>query len=744
MVEFAFLNRLLYREAGERPFSFLEREAGPEERPFDFSFLQRETGAEEATLDFSFLQREMGEPQAAQRFSFLIRQMEEPEQIVQLPFLFRIMEPDHPLVMFSFLIRKITAEQGLCAFLPPQKAAWKRRTTHLLRLYRMWEAEIRRSTADLVRKDKGAYQKEKEETLVRTIRAYQFGVPAVLTPMAQELYSHPSLNLALISVPHRAGVFQASQPLLRSILHPACVHMSSLLRRIEVKEARQDSKGQSFDRISAQKKGAVELVSCGVDRQYKKLCDVFPLAKLFDRRHYKRLRNSSRPVFLLRNPFKKARVDDCLHPLHVEGQLKPERLRSTEKTGLLQCEKTEYTGAGPYRKLRTHSSPAKLFRQISKIVTRITGMVQTEKALWKEVRPEHSDVMGDKNQRQKTLFHPDDQQQADRRYDAPLNTQILPEPEEKLSRLSLERPHIIGKLQQIFRQPRPARLKKQLILKIELPELMEDDPKQAYVQQTVPSAKKKQSVRPEECRLQVRDPVQAQSEADRSLELLKRFWTLSHTPFSDRMVLPDMDYPYGEQPLNFGGSVQHNDNWDSVYPNEFYRRIDRHPVSFGTGLGREEVSVDLAVLVDLINLLLLLWFRYVRAFWGWTGTQAVLGITASLYEYITLSTSRKEQDARGIRADYDRAFRWIRWEAEAVALAARDDLELHGNYHVGQFLEQLFDYMEDHHFDTTPIFRDVNKMDEWRGLLGHDLDTDITWVLDKIKGIRHQQLKREE
>jgi hypothetical protein len=43
-----------------------------------------------------------------------------------------------------------------------------------------------------------------------------------------------------------------------------------------------------------------------------------------------------------------------------------------------------------------------------------------------------------------------------------------------------------------------------------------------------------------------------------------------------------------------------------------------------------------------------------------------------------------------------------------------------------------------------PLFEDVNKMDEWRRFFNRDLQTDITWVLDKVKGLRHKIIEGRE
>ncbi len=115
----------------------------------------------------------------------------------------------------------------------------------------------------------------------------------------------------------------------------------------------------------------------------------------------------------------------------------------------------------------------------------------------------------------------------------------------------------------------------------------------------------------------------------------------------------------------------------------------------------------------------------------------------SIYEFITLETSREEQIKENVKEQYDRAYKWLRWEGEKMALFARHDMDLRGNYYVGLMLEELIFYMVDHHFDVLPLFEDVNKMDEWRTMFNRDVNKDIKFVLDKVKGIRHKILEKE-
>ncbi len=232
---------------------------------------------------------------------------------------------------------------------------------------------------------------------------------------------------------------------------------------------------------------------------------------------------------------------------------------------------------------------------------------------------------------------------------------------------------------------------------------------------------------------------------EHELKLWKRFWFLYAEDETDKKILPSVDYPYEEQPIEFEGFEDLIPvNWNVVYPEKFWLGISHHPIQNGKYLATKEIPLAINIMIEMVNILLLMWYKFYPAFWGWTGTQAVLGITNSVFEWITLETSIEQQEDKNSRIHYERCYRWLRWEAEKVSLLARNDMELRGNYYVGILLEEMINYMLDHHFDIMPIFEDVNKMDEWRTLFERDLQNDIPFILDKVKGIRHKLIVGKE
>jgi hypothetical protein len=226
----------------------------------------------------------------------------------------------------------------------------------------------------------------------------------------------------------------------------------------------------------------------------------------------------------------------------------------------------------------------------------------------------------------------------------------------------------------------------------------------------------------------------------RDLTLYSRFWFLLAAGETDKKIVPNADYPYGDEPLVFEGFDDlMPENWQVVYPLELWKGVDKHPIEAGTSLGRREIPLAINIMLDCINIIIMMWCKFFKAFWGWTGTQAVVGLVTEVCAWITLEASRQAADI----AHYDRVYRWIRWEGENIVIQARNDMELRGNYWVCLFIEELVNYMNDHHFDVCPIFDDVRKMDEWRNTANCER-TSIEWVLDKIKGIRHKFIEGKE
>lgn len=222
----------------------------------------------------------------------------------------------------------------------------------------------------------------------------------------------------------------------------------------------------------------------------------------------------------------------------------------------------------------------------------------------------------------------------------------------------------------------------------------------------------------------------------------KRFWFLRATDPFDLKILPFSDYPYSEKPLIFGKSLI-PDNWqlDMVHIPRLHEEIKEHPIPWGSNMARAEMELSIEIMIDVINIMILIWSRMFYNFSGYTGSQAVIRFTKILYDWLVLETSLEEMEEKASTEHYFRTYNWIRWEAEKVAIKARDDMSLSGNMYIDEWIFELIYYMENHHFDTMPIFDVIQKMDEYRALLPtDDPQGDISFVLDKVKGMRHKIL----
>lgn len=158
-----------------------------------------------------------------------------------------------------------------------------------------------------------------------------------------------------------------------------------------------------------------------------------------------------------------------------------------------------------------------------------------------------------------------------------------------------------------------------------------------------------------------------------------------------------------------------------------------HPIPFGNDLGRVEIPVPINIMVDFINILLLIWKKRFYAFGMKVGVQAIIGFLNIIYEWLTLETSQQEESIEY----YYRCFQWLRWEAEKVINVAKEDPRANGNKWLNFLINEMIDYMNDHHYDFMPILKDIYNTDDWRNQGFSDVNLDIFSMLDKFKGERN-------
>ena len=162
-----------------------------------------------------------------------------------------------------------------------------------------------------------------------------------------------------------------------------------------------------------------------------------------------------------------------------------------------------------------------------------------------------------------------------------------------------------------------------------------------------------------------------------------------------------------------------------------------HPIPIGENIGLKELPIPIEILIEFINILLLMWAKFFMAFTGQTGMQALSGLCAVVLEWVELESSAKL--AGDNLKYYARCYRWLRWESEKLMEQAKFDPQLSGNLWMEYLLEELIDYMLQHHFDYMPQFKDLEKMDEHRNIFSSP-DNNIPFVLDKYKGVRNRRI----
>lgn len=762
--DFSFLTRILHQEEAEYIFSFLQRELDRDEKQILFSFLLREAGKTESTEDFSFLIREIAATETTEDFSFLFREIGIAEKTEDFSFLFRRLEQEDDTVNFSFLIRRMLTEKLVERF------------SFLLRGV-LCEKEIPR----LAREKTTALQPEGGTSLAKDDRKL-FCEMARQSPFNK---SAAELDTQAVQYLHRflMSLQQESSELLEEVrLHLEDEKTVSLTADNEV-VSEQDTRmkaaslaeieREKLDRLSVDKSleesgdsvAARQTLYVQPDIARQLTRQIQAMAELIE-------------LWLNRNAEKELQENDNRHRVNRTARLpidaetasaqilhkaqKPICLVASVMLQLWLVMFTESSDAGLQKLqiLQAENGQESLAKILHEVLYEAVNWCVMKELRW--FKASDDTIFLDRNLSRDMYLQRDV-------FSAERHTEKIVQwlqGEQLVSKMQIKKIGENHKASQLdYTRWIPIRLdedavkiRKDTELSTHKSDAVLDVEKQV-VKEVVRTVGEENSAinTSEESILKtehessteivsdmLRESDTIQRETDRSAELFQRFWIISKSGFSDRMVLPDVDYPYKKSPIEFGGEIKRNVNWDSVYPNEFYRRIDRHPVEVGSGIGMLEIDVDIAVLVDLVNIYIMMWAKYVRAFWGWTGAQAVTGMVSGVYEYLMLETSRKAMAARDTYKDYTRAFRFLRWEAEAIILRAKDDMELHGNYYVGLLLEELIAYMENHHFDVMPLFEDVNKMDEWRTLFGRELEQDITWVLDKVKGIRHRVIGKDE
>lgn len=167
---------------------------------------------------------------------------------------------------------------------------------------------------------------------------------------------------------------------------------------------------------------------------------------------------------------------------------------------------------------------------------------------------------------------------------------------------------------------------------------------------------------------------------------------------------------------------------------------NKHPLPFGNELGLREIPIHINIMVEFINVLLLLWQQRFVAFGGLLGIHGIYGLVNLVYEWLTLDTSIEDNE---YIEEYNRCFRWLRWEAEKTYNLAKADTKLNANNWINFMLNEMIDYVEMHHIDIIPILENIMNTDDWRDRFS-DATLDIQIILDKMKGKRKRVISNKK
>lgn len=206
------------------------------------------------------------------------------------------------------------------------------------------------------------------------------------------------------------------------------------------------------------------------------------------------------------------------------------------------------------------------------------------------------------------------------------------------------------------------------------------------------------------------------------IDIIKRWWWLNSTTPGDSLIIPNKDFSYNEELLN--------------NPHYEYLRFTNHPIGWGDMWGIDwnipAYAVSIEIMLDLVNILIMVWHSNVQGLLCSTGKESMQFIMELLHDWYILDTSTPN-------VDYYRAYRWIRWEAEKVYFLNLEN----GLQAVGVLIANLIDYLKQHHFNLVPLWRSPKAMDVERNFNRIAQNGDLMKALDKIKGRRYYYIETQ-
>jgi hypothetical protein len=211
------------------------------------------------------------------------------------------------------------------------------------------------------------------------------------------------------------------------------------------------------------------------------------------------------------------------------------------------------------------------------------------------------------------------------------------------------------------------------------------------------------------------------------LKLNKRWWFIKPTNPKTRINIPLIDYPYEQEPV---------------------LGVDKHPIEDFTDMGMEDIDISIEIVLELVNIVMHWWHHSYNDLFSGMGDEATQGLMSVLFDWYNLASSQEQLDEKTSK-EYERVFRWIRWEAEKVYFDFKNDSEnnliYNGNYYIEILTRNLLEYVEYHHYMVVPLYKSLKKMDIMRAIMGDDPQGDImTELPDKIMGDRNYVLDGQD
>lgn len=173
------------------------------------------------------------------------------------------------------------------------------------------------------------------------------------------------------------------------------------------------------------------------------------------------------------------------------------------------------------------------------------------------------------------------------------------------------------------------------------------------------------------------------------LDLKRRWWILGHDDLTDKLIIPNIDYPYETEPIM--GIDKH--------PISSVSYIDYKDINYGT----KEIEVSIRIMQQMLNVLFSVWNVSLKDFNNMTTSEGIEKVMSLFYTWINIAEVEDLMIKKGSREDYLRVYRWFRWEAEKVWIKEQNNIGDTGVKSIGMLVGNIIEYMKIHHYNFVPI-----------------------------------------